>query len=911
MAWKFSFAAVLVPAALLVAQTAPTLPNGVQRVTSVEGITEYRLDNGLKVLLFPDPTKNTVTVNVTYLVGSRHENYGESGMAHLLEHLVFKGTPRHPDIPKELASHGARPNGTTWFDRTNYFETFAATEENLRWALDLEADRMVNSHIAKKDLDSEMTVVRNEFEAGENSPQGVLMLRTMSTAYLWHNYGNATIGSKADLENVPIDRLQAFYRNYYQPDNAILLVAGKIDEPKTLAIVNEYFGKIPRPARKLQQTYTTDPVQDGERSVTVRRVGDVQLIQLVYHGPDGAHADTAALEVLADLMSRPPAGRLHKALVETKKAAGVAGMQFQLKEPGMVLFMARVRKENSLDEARDITLKVVEDLASAPPTKEEVERAKTELLKQIEMVLNDNTRVGLSLSEPASAGDWRLFFLHRDRIRNVTPEDVLRVAKHYFKPANRTLGLFIPTDSPDRSEIPPPSDLVSMLKDYKGSEVIAQGEAFDPSTDNIGKRIVRGSLGNGMKVVFIPKKTRGNKVNALLALHFGDVSSLQSKGAAPGLTGSMMTRGTAKRTRQEIADEFNRLKAQVNVFGAATGARVSIETTRQNLPEVMKLVAEVLREPSFPAKEFEELRQQQLASIEQMRREPQAIAMLALQQRLNPYERSDPRYVKLPDENIADLKAVTIDDVKKFYQDFYGASKSELVVVGDFDPEQMQTLASGLLGSWKSPKPFEKLKYPYAKITPEIKSFETPDKANSMIAMGMPVKISDEHADYPAVMLGNYILGTGMNSRLFQRVRQKEGLSYGTGSQLMARAKEESGLFMGMAIFAPQNVTKVENAIKEEIAKILKDGVTAEEVAEAKKGWLQAQTVSRANDNELTGLLGNLTFEDREIAFQAALEQKVMALTPQQIAEALRRHLDPSQLSIYKAGDFAKAGIKP
>jgi zinc protease len=325
----------------------------------------------------------------------------------------------------------------------------------------------------------------------------------------------------------------------------------------------------------------------------------------------------------------------------------------------------------------------------------------------------------------------------------------------------------------------------------------------------------------------------------------------------------------------------------------------------------MKIVSEVLREPSFPANEFEEIKQQQLAGAEQMRREPQAIAMLALQQRLNPYDKNDPRYVKLPDENIAELKAVTLDDVKKFYQDFYGASKSELVVVGDFDPEQMQTLVSGLLGSWKSPKPFEKIKYPYAKITAENKSFETPDKANSMIALGMPLRISDEHADYPAVMLGNYILGTGMNSRLFQRVRQKEGLSYGTGSQFMARPKEESGIFMGMAIFAPQNVNKVENAIKEEITKLLNDGVTQEEVAEAKKGWLQAQTVSRANDNELANLLGNLTFEDRDIAFQAALEQKVMALTPQQIAEALRRHLDPSQLSIYKAGDFTKAGVKP
>jgi zinc protease len=897
----------LLQVALLIAQQATPSPKGESPVATVEGISEYRLDNGLKVLLFPDPTKNTITVNITYLVGSRHENYGETGMAHLLEHLVFKGTPRHPDIPKELASHGTRPNGTTWYDRTNYFESFAATEENLRWALDLEADRMVNSFIAKKDLDSEMTVVRNEFEAGENNPNGVLMNRALAAAFQWHNYGKMTIGSKADLENVPIDRLQAFYRNHYQPDNAVLLVAGKIDEQKTLALVKEYFGKIPRPARKLQTTYTLDPVQDGERLVTVRRVGDIQLINLVYHIPDGAHPDLAALDVLTDIMRRPPAGRLYKALVETKKAANVSSFTFQLKEPGVMFFMAQVRKENSLDEARDIMLKVVEDFKANPPTKEEVERSKTELLKQVELVLNDNTRVGLSMSEPISAGDWRLFFLHRDRIKSVTPDDVLRVANTYLKPANRTMGLFLPTDKPDRSEIPALSDVSSMLKDYKGAEAVAQGEAFEPSISNISKRSIRGSLGNGMKLVFVPKKTRGNTVRVVLSLHYGDAASLSGKGSAPNLAGSMLMRGTTKRTRQQINDDLSRLRANVTVFGGATGTRVNVETTRPNLPEVMNLVAEVLRQPSFPQTEFDQLKQQQLAGQEQMRREPQVVASSALQQRLNPYPPEDPRYVRTPDESIAALQSVTLEQTKDFYNQFYGASRSELAVVGDFDPEQTQSLAAKLFGDWKSPKPFAKLPSPYRKIAPESKSFETPDKANAMIVMGMNLQIGDQHQDYPAVVLGNYILGSGMNSRLFQRVRGKEGLSYGVGSMFLGRPKEESGAFMAMAIFAPQNSTKVQTAMKEEIARLLKDGVADAELADAKKGWLQSQEVSRAQDNELAGLLTGLAFEDRDMEFQADLEKRIAALTPTEIAAALRRHIDPDQLSVYQAGDFAKA----
>ena len=303
------------------AQTA--VPKGIERVTSVEGITEYRLANGLRVLLSPDPSKPTITVNITYLVGSNHENYGETGMAHLLEHLVFKGTPKHTNVPQELTAHGARPNGSTWWDRTNYFETFSATDENLEWALDLEADRMVNSFIAKKDLDSEMTVVRNEYELGENDPGSVLEDRTVATAFLWHNYGNTTIGARSDIENVPIDRLQAFYRRYYQPDNAVLLVNGKIDEAKTLRLIDKYFSPIPKPSRVLQQAYTIEPTQDGERSITVRRVGDTQLVFAAYHFPAGAHPDSGAGALLAEVLASAPAGRLYKALVEPKKAASV------------------------------------------------------------------------------------------------------------------------------------------------------------------------------------------------------------------------------------------------------------------------------------------------------------------------------------------------------------------------------------------------------------------------------------------------------------------------------------------------------------------------------------------------------------------------------------------------------------
>ena len=900
--------AVVAPlAASLAAAQAPTPPRGAERVTSVEGIDEFRLQNGLTILLFPDASKQTVTVNVTYEVGSRHENYGETGMAHLLEHLMFKGSPKHTNIPDELTTHGARPNGTTFFDRTNYFETFSATEENLKWALDLEADRMVNSFIAKKDLDSEMTVVRNEFESGENNPTRVLIERVMSTAYLWHNYGKSTIGSRSDIENVPIERLQAFYRLYYQPDNAVLLVAGRFDEAKTLELANQAFGAIPRPARQLRGAYTVEPTQDGERSVSLRRVGDVQFALAGYHVPAGADPDFAAIDLIVQILGDTTSGRLHKALVEAKKAAMTFGGDFQLHDPGMAFFAAQVRQDASLDAARDGVIQTVEGIVQMPPTSEELERARANLLKQIDLDLNSSDRVGLQLSEWIGMGDWRLLFLHRDRLKAATIADVQRAAAKYFKPSNRTVGLFIPTPKPDRSEIPPVPDLAAMLKDYKGSEVVAAGEAFDPTPLNIDVRTTRSTLPGSLKLSLLPKKTRGATVVASLTLRFGDETSLANRTTASQLAVAMLMRGTTKRTKQQIQDEFDRLKTRVNIGGNGALVLASVETTRENLPAALRLLAEVLRDPGFAQAEFDQLKEQRLAALEQQKSEPQAISAVALQRQLRPFPKGDVRYVPTLEESIAEVTAASLDDAKRFYGDFYGATHGELAVVGDFDAKEISGLAADLFGAWKNAKPYARIAEPFKQVPAATLAFETPDKANAAFLAGLNLAVRDDDADYAALTLGNYMLGGGfLNSRLAVRIRQKDGLSYGIGSQIQASSIDRSGVFLVQAIYAPQNAVRLEAAVKEELERALKDGFTADEVKAAKTGLIQSRQVGRAQDAELARRLDALAFLDRTVAWDGELEQRINALTPADVLEALRRHIDPAKLTIVKAGDFAK-----
>src|SRR4029079_1206968 len=296
----------LIALLLLLAACAGAIAETPQKVISIEGVTEYRLANGMRILTVPDAGASTVAVHLTYFVGSRHESYGEKGMAHLLEHLLFKGTTRMGDIKAALVNRGARYNGTTSYDRTTYFETLPAAGDNLDWALEMEADRMVNSHVRKSDLDSEMTVVSNEFEMGENSPNSVLSQRMTRLVYAAHNYGTPVIGLRSDIEMVPIERLQAFYRTWYQPDNALLAIGGKFDEAKALELAAKHFGPIPRPSRALPAFYTGEPTQDGERAVTLRRPGDVQIVATMYRIPAAADPGYPAVDVLAQVFGAAP-----------------------------------------------------------------------------------------------------------------------------------------------------------------------------------------------------------------------------------------------------------------------------------------------------------------------------------------------------------------------------------------------------------------------------------------------------------------------------------------------------------------------------------------------------------------------------------------------------------------------------
>lgn len=882
---------------------AQALPAGIRAVTSVEGADEYRLPNGLQLLLIPDDSKPTTTVNLTYRVGSRHENYGETGMAHLLEHMLFKGTPKNPKVWSEFQKRGLDANGSTWLDRTNYTAKFSANDANLQWYLGWLADAMVNSFVARKDLDTEMTVVRNEMERGENSPSRILLQRTMGLMYDWHNYGHSTIGARADVENVDIPRLQAFYHVYYQPDNATLTVSGKFDPKRVLQWVGGSFGAIPKPTRALPVLYTLDPVQDGERSVTLRRVGGTPLIQAGYHVPAGPTRDYAAVELLTLILGDTPSGRLYKRLTQKQLASDVGSYSFALSDPGAMFVDAKLAPGQDVDKARAELLATVESIAREPITADELARAKLKWLKDWEQSFTDPETVGIAMSESISQGDWRLFFLTRDRVRDLQLADVQRVAEQYLMPSNRTLGTYLPTDQPARAPVLARIELAQQMQEFKAQAAGAKVEAFEATPANIDARTQTFVVG-GVKGALLPKGTRGNAVSAVLMLQFGDEKSLVGQSAAAQAVAALLDKGTTTLTRQQVQDKLDALKTELSVAASPGRVTITLHSRREQLPAAIELVGDLLRNPSFPPETLDEFKRSTHTAIEQQRKEPGALARNTLDRLGNPYPRGDTRYKPSFDELADDYGALTLERVRDFHTRFYGAGNGEFAAVGDLDAAKVRVALQAALAGWRAGAPFTRVPQPLVPVKPQQLLIATPDKPNANMVVRLAVPLNDLDPDYPALSMANYLLGAGGSSRLWKRIREGEGLSYGVGSQIDWNNIDRNSMWQAGAIFAPQNRAKVETAFREEVARALKDGFGAQELAEGKASLLNFRQLSRAQDSGLAFALANNLYLGRTFAIAAQVDAAIAQLTLEQVNAALRKYVTPENFVSAFAGDF-------
>lgn len=887
----------------------PPPPPPPELVRTLGGISEYRLANGLQLLLFPDPSKPGTTVNVTYKVGSRHEGTGEAGMAHLLEHLLFKGTPEFADIPGELTRRGMRFNGTTNLDRTNYFSSFNADEDTLAFALQLEANRMLRSNILQADLDKEMPVVRNELEIGENNPVQLLRQRVMSAAFRFHPYARPPIGTLSDVENVAIENLRTFYRQYYQPDNAVLMVGGQFDPARTLALIQQYFGALPRPVRLLREAYTVEPPQDGERTVVLRRVGGAPLLLAAYHVPGMAHPDCAALNVLGPLLAQPPGGSLYKTLVEGKLATQVFAGGCGGYDPGVFSVGAAYAAGADARELERQLLDEVEGRTRVAIKAEDVQRITAQFELGYRQILKTPETAVLVLSEAVAAGDWRLIFKLLEDVRHIKPEDVERVAKRYLQPSNRSLGRYVPVAATERVEVPRVAARDAGLETLKLDTVLAAGEAFDASPSALEARSRRSSLPGGARLALLPKQNRGDSVLLALRLRWADLPAVYQEHAA-GLVGALISEGTARHNRQQLQDESVRLKGGFRIQAGLQGANISINAERDTLLPMLALVQEVLREPSFPAAALERLKTQALAELQAGARDSDQLRQEATRAHYN-RERGlkpgDIGYQSSPAERLAQLRAITLTQVQGFYQRYWSANEADVAVVGSLPEEPaLRAALDSLLAGWKKPEAprFVRRISPYQPVAGARFDVQVADKANALLQMRQELRLSSRDEDYPALALANLMLGGSLDSRLAKRVRREEGLSYRVGSELQADRWDDSGSWSISTSFAPKNRERLLAIIQEEIARLLDDGFEPEELEHARNNALQGRLQTRGNDIALASvLLGQLetgeTWEQTE-----SQDQRLRALDLSAVNAALRRHLKPAAWVISTAGDY-------
>ncbi len=889
-------------------QTTKAPTSAPQLVTQVEGIKEYQLNNGLRVLLLPDNSQNNVVVNIVYLVGSRHEGYGESGMAHLLEHMMFKTSKRYKDIKKTIADKGASANGTTWYDRTNYYEVLPANDDNLKWALDMESDRMVNSQILKDELKTEFSVVRNEFESGENDPSGVLQERIVSTGYLWHNYGKSTIGSKEDIERVPVDNLRAFYKKYYQPDNAVLMVAGKFDESKALQWIQQFYSSIPKPTRLLQPTYTVEPIQDGERYVELKRVGDIQYMGVMFHTPSYSDKDYASNQALLNILTNNPSGILYKALVEKKLATSVDQELLALKDPGFTYLQAEIPKEKSIDSAKTVFLSTLDKIGSTAITSEELERAKNAIIKRNENTTNNTISLCINLTEAVGAGDWRLFFITRDRVEKLKIADVQTFAKNYYKPSNRTWGLFIPDKNPDRVKVTDVGDIAALVKDYKGKEVKKQTETFETSITNIKKNTQYKKLTNGFKYALLKKPAKGEKIIGNFKLRIGNEKSLDNKDMILTMTASMLRNGTKLLSKKQLNDTLDKIKSQISISGAAQVVVISINTDKAHFNTCMSLLKEVLSNPSFDQNELEKLIAQSKASLDANRNDPQYRASVLASQKSEQYPKSSIYHTMDADEETAGLNQLKRVDLESFYNSHYGANNGTGALVGDFIAEDAEKAIASVFQAWTSKTNFTRIPRQYFDIKGSDETILTPDKANAMALGFINLPLTENDADYAGVTMANELLGGGafLSSRIPKRLRENEGMSYGAGSFLQGSPIDKASQWGVYAIFNPIYKNRLDSALKQEITKAIEKGFTDDELKKSTDSWLQGRKISLGVDAQLANLLESYQYINRDLTWYNDFEKKITSLKLAEVNQALVKYIKPEKLILVYGGDFNK-----
>jgi zinc protease len=902
---------VLLAAALLFSSLATAMPPNVEAVETFRGVTQYRLkSNGMTLLLVPERTTPVFTFMVVYHVGSRNEAPGNTGSAHLLEHMIFnKSTENfgrangHKTFQEVLYEAGAdftSTNMTTWYDRMNGYSTLPS--DKLELAMKIEADRLGRGLILDSERQSEMSVVRNEYEIGENNPVQALRKATVATAIQAHPYHWSTIGYRSDIEGVTTEKLREHYKAYFWPNNAQAILVGDFDVATALAMFDRQFGAFARSPQPIPSVITVEPPQEGERRVVVRRPGTLNLAMLGYIRPGALHPDFIPLEVVANILTDGVNSRLHQALVEKGLATSVDASNYTLRDPYPLLITATIAPGKSHAEVEAAIKASLAELAAKGISEVELKRAQQQIEVSVVRSRDGTYNYAAGLGESIASTDWKWFLRYVDSVNAVTAADVKRVAATYFTPDHATVGWFVPAPAAKKAEAVTPAAAVAANPPATAAVSAVAPAAAAPVKASFAQRTTRKVLANGL-ILDVIENHAVPTVAIRGAAVAGDTAAPPGKPALPALVAKMLPRGTATRSKEQIGALLDDVGASRSYGAGLTEITIAANGMARDLPLMLDVLAEELRSPAFRGDELAKARQELQNDYLRMDDNTSARALQRLAQAV--YAKGHPYYAFGRQEKLASLETIGEDDLRAFHRARYNGAGIILAIVGDVDAAKTVALVEKYFAALPKGERLSLASLPRTRPSDATlrEAVTMRGKANMNIVMGAASGLRRNDPEYEAALVGNAVLGqTALASRLGRRVRDTEGLSYSLGSRF-GFVEELDGLWFVNVNVAPQNLVRAMRSTREEILKYAQEGATPAEV-EAQKSFFAGnfQVGLGSNAGIATALVvaEKFGFGPRYLDDYPA---RIRAVTTENANAAMRRHFFADKLHLIVAGD--------
>ncbi|MBD2015036.1 insulinase family protein [Microcoleus sp. FACHB-53] len=912
----FTTKAASAPSEVLVSQRPATSPSGTstepQAFALTQDVRKTVLDNGLTVLTKEVHTAPVVTVQVWYKIGSRDEASGVNGIAHQLEHMMFKGTKERPiQFGRLFSALGSSSNAFTSYDQTAYFGT--VEREKLKALLVLEADRMQNSLIEPQQLEKEKRVVISELQGYENSPSYRLSRAVMRAAFPNQPYGLPVGGTKADVQKFTVEQVRDYYRKYYSPGNATLIIVGDFQTEPTLAAVKQTFGKVPgNSSANLDQTTSISPIQkpksNSQKPIVLREEGSASFMQEVYPLPAANHPDVPALDVMDYILTGGRNSRLTQALVESGIASDLSGGAVNLIGAGWYELMATAAPGQKLEKIDQVLASELAQLRDKGVTEEELKRAKTQLTANVILENRDITSQAMQLGyDELSGGDYRYTDRYLAAVQKVSVAQVQRVAQTYLTPENRTVGFFEPTQLDEQAnqgsaDAGKTSENFSDGSPVDPSEVAKYLPAVDssatPTTQALPEEI---RLTNGMRVLLLPDRSTPT-VTLSGYMGAGTEFDSQAKAGLASLTADNVMNGTKSRDALEIAKVLEDRGASLGFGANREGVNIEGDSLAADLPILIQSFADVVQNATFPPEQLELTRQQMLTALKVKLDTPSQVALRTFQQTV--YPENHPFHAFPTEES---LKGITREDVVDFYQKHYRPDTTVLSLVGNFDPAQLRSLLETQLSSWQDSGQSPVANYPQVPLPKTRVELNPvlPGKTQSVTLLGYRGIDRQDPRYYAALVLNQIVGGDTLSSRLGTEIRDRQGLTYGIYSYFQAGLHQ--GPFLIQMQTAPEDAQKAIASIIVLLQQIQEKGVTPSEVAAAKRSIASEYPVGLADPSSLAQTILNNEVYGLGSSELRNFVSKIESVTVEQVNQAAKELLHPANLVVVTAGPSVSA----